>query len=69
VAANPYTAALAIPTMATGYGGRLLRNSLAEFEAARLGSGMRRGDVTAPIDPRTLNLMSPTVQQMLLQSE
>lgn len=69
VAANPYTAALAIPTMATGYGGRLLRNSLAEFEAARLGSGVRRGDVTAPIDPRTLNLMSPAVQQMLLQSE
>lgn len=69
VAANPYTAALAIPTMATGYGGRLLRNSLAEFEAARLGSGIRRGDVTAPIDPRTLNLMSPAVQQMLLQSE
>jgi hypothetical protein len=62
-------AALAIPTMATGYGARLLRNSLGEFEANRLAAGMRRGDVTAPFEARARNLLSPTVQQMLLQSE
>lgn len=66
---NPYAAGLAVPTMVAGYGARQLRNALAEFEAARLGAGMRRGDVTAPLDPRVRNLMSPTVQQMLLQSE
>jgi hypothetical protein len=62
-------AALAIPTMATGYGARLLRNSLGEFEANRLAAGMRRGNVTAPFEARARNLLSPTVQQMLLQSE
>ena len=66
---SPTMAALAIPTMAAGYGARQLRNSLAEFEAARLGAGMRRGDVTTPFDPRARNMLSPTVQQMLLQSE
>lgn len=66
---DPTMAALAIPLMTAGYGGRRLRNSLAEFEAARLGAGMRRGDVTAPFDPRARNMLSPTVQQMLLQSE
>jgi hypothetical protein len=62
-------AALAIPTMATGYGARLLRNSLGTFEANRLAAGTRRGDVTAPFEARARNLLSPTVQQMLLQSE
>lgn len=66
---DPTMAALAAPLMVTGYGGRRLRNALAEFEAARLGAGMRRGDVTAPFDPRARNMLSPTVQQMLLQSE
>lgn len=66
---DPTMAALAAPMMVAGYGGRRLRNALAEFEAARLGAGMRRGDVTAPFDPRARNLLSPTVQQMLLQSE
>lgn len=64
---DPTMAALAIPTMATGYGARQLRDALAEFEAARLGAGMRRGDVTAPLDPRLRSLLSPTAQQMLLQ--
>jgi hypothetical protein len=66
---NPYAAAYAIPTMGLGLGARAGRNTLAEFEAARLGAGMRRGDVTAPFEVRARNLLSPTVQQMLLQSE
>jgi hypothetical protein len=66
---NPYAAAYAIPTMGLGLGARAGRNTLAEIEAARLGAGMRRGDVTAPFEVRARNLLSPTVQQMLLQSE
>lgn len=66
---NPYAAAYAIPTMGLGLGARAGRNMMAEFEAARLGAGMRRGDVTAPFEVRARNLLSPTVQQMLLQSE
>lgn len=66
---NPYAAAYAIPTMGLGLGARAGRNTLAEIEAARLGAGMRRGDVTAPFEVRARNLLSPAVQQMLLQSE
>jgi hypothetical protein len=66
---NPYAAAYAIPTMGLGLGARAGRNVMAEFEAARLGAGMRRGDVSAPFEVRARNLLSPTVQQMLLQSE
>ena len=66
---NPYAAAYAIPTLGLGLGARAGRNTLAEIEAARLGAGMRRGDVTAPFEVRARNLLSPTVQQMLLQSE
>jgi hypothetical protein len=66
---DPYAAAFAIPTMGLGLGARAGRNTLAEIEAARLGAGMRRGDVTAPFEVRARNLLSPTVQQMLLQSE
>lgn len=69
VAANPTAAAYAIPTMIAGYGGRQLRDAMAQFEANRLAAGMRRGDVAAPFEARTRNLLSPTVQQMLLQSE
>jgi len=68
-ASNPYAAAYAIPTMGLGLGARAGRNAMAQFDAARLGAGVRRGDVTAPFEVRTLNLMSPTVQQMLLNSE
>ncbi len=68
-ASNPYAAAFAIPTMATGMGARAWRNALAELEAARLSAGMRRGDVRAPMAARPVNLLSPTIQQMLLQSE
>ena len=68
-ASNPYAAAYAIPTMGLGLGARAGRNAMAQFDAARLAAGMRRGDVTAPFEVRTPNLMSPTVQQMLLQSE
>ncbi len=69
VAANPTAAAYAIPTMIAGYGGRQLRDAMAQFEANQLAAGMRRGDVTAPFEARPRNLLSPTVQQMLLQSE
>lgn len=68
-ASNPYAAAYAIPTMGLGLGARAGRNAMAQFDAARLAAGMRRGDVTAPFEVRTPNLMSPTAQQMLLQSE
>jgi hypothetical protein len=70
LAANdPYAAAYAIPTMGLGLSARAGRNAMAQFDAARLAAGMRRGDVTAPFEVRTPNLLSPTVQQMLLQSE
>lgn len=68
-ASNPYAAAFAIPTMAAGMGARAGRNALAELEAARLSAGVRRGDVRAPMAARPVNLLSPTIQQMLLQSE
>lgn len=68
-ASNPYAAAFAIPSMAAGMGARAGRNALAELEAARLAAAMRRGDVTAPMAARPVNLLSPTVQQMLFQSE
>lgn len=70
LAANdPYAAAYAIPTMGLGLGARAGRNAMAQFDAARLAAGVRRGDVTAPFAVRTPNLLSPTVQQMLLHSE
>jgi hypothetical protein len=53
--------------MLAGYGGRQVRDALAQFEANRLAAGMRRGDVTAPFDARSRNLFSPTIQQMLLK--
>lgn len=62
-------AAVAPVTMLAGFGGRQVRDALAQFEANRLAAGMRRGDVTAPFEARTRNLLSPTVQQMLFQSE
>ena len=66
---DPTMAAFAIPFMATGAGARAGRNALAELEAARLSAGVRRGDVRVPLAARPVNLMSPTIQQMLLQSE
>ena len=66
---DPTMAAFAIPFMATGAGARAGRNALAELEAARLSAGMRRDDVRTPLAARPVNLMSPTIQQMLLQSE
>jgi hypothetical protein len=68
-ASDPYAAAYAIPTMALGLGARAGRNAMSQFDAARLAAGVRRGDVTAPFESRVPNLMSPTIQQMLLQSE
>jgi hypothetical protein len=66
---DPTMAAYAIPTMVVGAGARAGRNALAELEAARLSAGMRRGDVRVPLAARPVNMLSPTIQQMLLQSE
>jgi hypothetical protein len=70
LAANdPYAAAFAIPTMAAGMGARGARNAMAQIDAARLAAGVRRGDVTAPFAARPVPLMSPTLQQILSQTE
>jgi len=66
-AAGSSAVAAAPVTMLAGYGGRQVRDALAQFEANRLAAGMRRGDVTAPFDARSRNLFSPTIQQMLLK--
>ena len=70
LAANdPYAAAFAIPTMAVGMGARGARNAMAQIDAARLAAGVRRGDVTAPFAARPVPLVSPTLQQILYQTE
>jgi hypothetical protein len=60
-------AAAAVP--AVGYAARGARNMMAEQAAANLAAGMRRGDVTAPMAARPVPMLSPTLQQMLYQSD
>jgi hypothetical protein len=68
-AAGPYGAALAIPSMAAGYAGRGGRNALADLYASNLAAGVRRGDVTAPLEVNRMLMLSPLSQQMLIQSQ
>jgi hypothetical protein len=65
VAGGPVGLALAVPTMAAGYGARAGRNALAELNANNLAAGMRRGDVTLPFNVNTANISSPAAQQFL----
>jgi hypothetical protein len=64
-AGGPVGLALAVPTMAAGYGARAGRNALAELNANNLAAGMRRGDVTLPFNVNTANISSPAFQQSL----
>jgi hypothetical protein len=68
-AGGPLGAGLAVGSMAAGQGARLGRNALADLYASNLAAGVRRGDVQAPFATNATNMMSPTVQQMLLQSQ
>jgi hypothetical protein len=68
-AAGPYGAALAIPSMAVGYGARVGRNALADLYTSNLAAGVRRGDVTAPLEANRMLMLSPLSQQMLIQSQ
>lgn len=60
---GPAGLALAIPTMAAGYGARVGRNALAELNAANLSAGMRRGDVALPFNTNAANIGLPAYQQ------
>jgi len=62
-AGGPMGAALAIPTMAAGYGARVGRNALAELNAANLAAGIRRGDVMLPFNVNVGNIGLPAAQQ------
>ena len=64
-AGGPMGLALAVPTMAAGYGARAGRNALAELNAANLAAGIRRGDVTAPFNANMMATGSPMAQQFL----
>jgi hypothetical protein len=64
-AGGPAGLALAVPTMAAGYGARAGRNALAELNAANLAAGIRRGDVALPFNANTAATASPMLQQSL----
>lgn len=64
-AGGPVGLALAVPTMAAGYGARAGRNALAELNAANLAAGIRRGDVTTPFNVNMRTIGSPMLQQSL----